>query len=1305
MLAPACVWAQSDTGRSGPWTHRSWSADEGLPQNTATALAQTSDGYLWVGTYKGLARFDGLKFTTFETANSPGLSGDRITRLLGSSDGSLWIGTEWNGLSVYRDGRFYDLSGHPDSSHAQAANSGMVRGDFIRLLYEDADRNVWIGVRGGLYRFDGQRFDVIDLAENGSVTPTDMTEDHSGVHWLATSRGLAVVEDLTIDWPDDLPEFARSPVARLATNRAGRVWLLSTAGFGSLSSERPSDLLGFSSGHAIAADNTGRLWIATRERGLVYFEQDRLSDEGLPGSLDSGFLRDILVTDDGIVWVAGGDQGLHRLQPRLFEAYVPQDRGSGLSVNRVADAGQGVIWAGSLTAGLWKIEDGRIELLSSRVGLPRSNANLLTTTSDGTAWITSGNQTLSAPDGVFRLPPGFDDGGMPPSVSLARRSAGGVWIATPGRIYAHHDGELSEPIEIPEIGQDVVFEMIDRTGVLWLAPRSGLLCGVSGRKTECFGSESGIPQKNIRDVLENPDGSVWFGAYGAGLCRLFRDQVRCLSRDHGLLDNTAHRILEDDYGFVWISSNKGVTRMARTEIEAFFEGETDQVWGDHFGVADGMPSAECNIGGVKDAEGRLWFPTMHGVTSVDPGHAFTYTVGESRAHIEAVVSDGAVQKLEDHLSLEPGTDRIEFAFTGINFGAPDRVRFRARLIGHDDDWIDFGNARTTSYTNLGPGDYRFEVESAVGSAGWSEAASQTVTIQPFFYQTIWFRILTMILVGIMAVSVYRARVNRLLERERLQKSEAETRRLADLDAAKSRFFANISHEFRTPLTLIISPTEEILESDLLDHDQRRWGEAVLNNARRLLHLIDRLLDLSRLEAGRLELGYETAELVTFVERIVERFAPAAEKKDILLRFRSDIPARPTSFDPDKLQSIVGNLLSNALKYTPAGGKTWVSLRETETGDVEFVVKDTGPGIPPEQVSRLFERFVRGSDGRGDETIGSGIGLALVKELVDLHGGVLLVESEVGFGTAFIVRLPLARSTIGMVGAAHPANQTAEAGAHEGDAGNPDYSGVRPDLVEEKPVVLLVEDNSEVRALLKRQLDPSFHVVEAHDGAVGLQAARDLHPDVILSDVMMPVMDGLALCAAIRADETLRHTPIVLLTAKADDASAAAAIDSGADDYIEKPYHAATLKQKLNRLVDVRRSLRDEYSGQLVMPSTGVVVESSEQHFASLVVETISDHLGDPRFSVEALAAETGLSRRQLTRRVKSVFGETPSDLVHRLRMEQAARYLEARSGSVSEIAYKVGFKSASHFSTAFKEAYGHKPSEHQRDDRSADHSH
>lgn len=683
---------------------------------------------------------------------------------------------------------------------------------------------------------------------------------------------------------------------------------------------------------------------------------------------------------------------------------------------------------------------------------------------------------------------------------------------------------------------------------------------------------------------------------------------------------------------------------------------------------------------------------------------------------------------------------VGFGFAGTAFKNPQRVTYEYRLWPRDTTWASTREG-FTRYVDLPPGAYRFEVRARrAGSfeknAPHGKTATYLFTIPRFFYETVWFRLLCLLLLGLAGVGAYRWRVRALHRRQRMleekvehrteqlrqekQKTEEQAERLAELDEAKNRFFANLSHEFRTPLTLILEPLRDALDGAFgkLPEALRRQLHLMQRNARRLQRLIEQLLDLTRLEAGRLELQRQTRDLVAFTQKFVQAYTPLAEREQVTLRFRSETDSLRASFDPDKFEQVLGNLISNALKYTPEGGKVWVTTQAQTSGDspiAEIVVKDTGPGLTEEELRRIFDRFEQARGTERAEREGLGLGLALAKELVELHNGTLRAESEPGFGTAFTVQLSLheqrgshqedGRPDEGEKEPTDTSGAIPTGGEHDvirGDGGRrtegseeaaEPMSGTAAQSRAQLPTLLVVEDNADMRAYLRRHLSGDYDIIEAEDGEAGLQTAREHEPDLIVSDVMMPRASGTALCEAIKSDEDLRATPVVLLTAKAASSDAIEGLEHGADDYLTKPFDIGELRARIERLLSERQRLRDRFSETVQIEPTGETTSADNAPFLAEVRSVVEARLGDPQFGAGDLAAEMALSQRQLTRRLKETTGETPAALIRRLRLERAAQLLE-EGRTVSETAYAVGYNSPSHFAKAFRKHFGCAPSEY-----------
>ncbi len=500
--------------------------------------------------------------------------------------------------------------------------------------------------------------------------------------------------------------------------------------------------------------------------------------------------------------------------------------------------------------------------------------------------------------------------------------------------------------------------------------------------------------------------------------------------------------------------------------------------------------------------------------------------------------------------------------------------------------------------------------------------------------------------------------------------------LAELDAAKSRFFASVSHEFRTPLTLIIGPLEGFINKET-DNSRNREYAMMLRQARRLLTLINQLLDLSKLEKGMMVLNADDDDVVTFVEGIVSGYSSLAKDLGISLSFRSEGTRTNFRFDGDKVEKIITNLLTNALKFTGRGGKVEVAVIRPLHGEgIDIAVRDTGKGIKPSRLKTIFEPFYETEPALHGGFEGSGIGLSLVKELVDLHGGTIEVTSELDRGTGFNIRLPEVKLNPEAI------STTNEDAAIYQDFGRPDG----------KATILLVEDNDDLRFYIRSHLPAEYHLVEAVDGNEGLEKAHEITPDLIIADVMMPVMNGLEMTRTIKSDERVSHIPVILLTAKASLESKLEGLDTQADDYVTKPFNMNELVARIQNLIVSRQRLRAKFSRSISVVPSEIATTSTDERFLQRALQAVERNIAESEFTAESFCEEVNMSRAHVHRKLKALTDQSTTEFIRSIRLKRAAQFLAKDSGSVSEIAYATGFNNLSYFTRCFKEEYGVLPS-------------
>ena len=1348
------------------WVHESWSIADGLPVNSINALLQSRTGYLWLATFDGLVRFDGVRFTVFNTANSPGLPSDRILSVVETRDSALWMITEQLYLVRFARGHFT----HIDETR------GLVGGAY--LIYQDSSGQVFIGTDHGVGRMDGERFvPVAPETIQGRVTGIVRRQDSS--LWIATeTRGVFRIAGDRAERVPIAPAFEgdsafavfEDPEQRLWIGASRAVWEIpkgAVNGIAAVGQKSPDitrfvylpatgEVLGYSSfgvfrftsDHRVFAVDArlhqftlaSPLAVTGRDSAWHAIDRDLLLNGRKVYTLDpgadhpSGRITDLLFDHEGGIWLATDGMGLHRLRRSLFTTYsIPEGLGARNAYVVTRDTTD-AIWVGSLLQGSSRISPDRrtIQNFTPSQGsfyaqttsiLPDGNRVLIASPHDLRSCTLMGIQCTGVGAPYFAWPGIY---------ALYRAKDNRVLAGTKTQVVERVDGRWTPLTEWPARAPARAFaETPD--GALWVGTNGGGVVRCLAGRCRSLTTSDGLPTDIIRSLHVDGDGLLWIGTEGRGLARLdprhwpdaddrYVPAITRYSTADGLYDPVIHMILEDDAGRLWMNSNRGIFWVRRDELNAFAEHRTSRIHSTAYTERDGLRNREGNGGfqpaGVKTNDGRLWFPTQDGVVGVDPSRV-TQGGEPPPVTVEQVTARGRVLAADTRtLALSPTERDLEITYTALTFVEPGNVRFRYRLDPYDPDWVDAGSRRTAFYTRVPPGRYRFRVVASHGGDRWTPVEGTVqLSVAPMFRETATAKLMLALAIGLLGVLAYQWRVRSLRQREveltglieirtaELHRNEqqlaAQNVKLAQLNQARSRLFANLSHEFRTPLTLILGPLKSLLDGrhGALTPAAREQGDLMLRNTQRLLRLINQILDLTRLQAGSVTVHRQPVEMVGFVRSVTQAFTPLAERSRIALVFRSGLTSLTVSIDPEPIEKVLLNLLSNAVKFTGNGGIIDVSLDQDGSAAV-IVVRDSGVGIATADLPHIFDRFYQVDSANTRRYEGTGIGLALVKELVELHGGEISVASTPGQGTTFTVRLPLKLAggvaTPG-VSSATPTAQLSELYVLETTSpGIPTLAGSGGSAEEEeesgedRTTLLLVDDNPDVRAYVRSVLAPQFHVLEAADGKAGLALAREALPDLIVADVMMPELDGLGLGRELKSDSMTDAIPVILLTARAESADQVAGLEAGADAYLVKPFDPAVLTACVTNLLNQRRRLRDRFRLGEPIPVTEPKTASGLDLRLRPLVEA---RLVDPEFGPESLAAAASLSYHQLYRSLRDELGTTPSRYIRTVRAECAATLLSQGAGSVTEIAYAVGFESLSYFRRAFRERFEATPSD------------
>ncbi|WP_457652411.1 ATP-binding protein [Rhodocaloribacter sp.] len=1013
---------------------------------------------------------------------------------------------------------------------------------------------------------------------------------------------------------------------------------------------------------ALLQTRDGYLWAGTQE-GLARFD-----------GLGSDIIHALFQDREGSLWIGAESGGLERLWNGKFTPYTTKEGFPADAAYAVYEAADGSIWAGSQGGGVTRLRDGTFRAFTTADGLPHDYVFSLAGDAGENLWIGTAKGLVHYRAGAFTTFTTAD--GLPANAvyALSSDSQDNLWIGTTGGLVRYRDGAFTTFTTADGLSSnDITVILEGRNGALWVGTYDGgLNLMIDGKVAARYTTTDGLLSNYVLTLYEDADGVLWFGLREGGLYRLENGRLTRYTTVEGLFNDTIQQILEDDAGNLWMTTNLGLFYVAREELDAFARGEVEQITSVAFDRSDGLKSREFMGGfqpaGWKGRDGRLWFPSNAGIVAVDPARLAINDVPPPIV-IEQVAMDGKPLPPGGEMRIRPGRHRFEFHYAGLSLIASKKVRYAYRLAGEDEDWVEAGTRRTAYYSNLSPGEYRFYVRAVNADGVWSTgAATVSFYLEPFFYQTLWFWMLSPLTLLLIGFTGYRLRIDRLKAREQelervvaertrdlqLEKEKTETalreteraravieeqaERLRAMDRIKTRFFSNISHEFRTPLTLNIGPLENALTGRYgsLSETLRRQMEIMLRNSRRLLRLINQLLDLSKLESGRMELKVQPANVVDFIEGIMRSFTAFTEKRGIDLQFETEKEETTLYFDHQNLEKVFFNLLSNAVKFTPDGGRIEVGIEEgpAEIGEnvceaVRITVRDSGPGIPQGERPYIFDRFhqVDGAVHRIQE--GTGIGLSLVKELVELHGGVIEVESEPGAGAVFTVTLPKGTAHFknarvfgeAVPGDGHPARgpMVEVAVLDEDEALHADVSAdVTPDEGDDRPTLLIIDDNPDIRAYVAGCLREHYALYMGRDGRDGLEKARRHRPSLIISDVMMPVMNGYELCRAVKSDEAINHIPVILLTSKASVEDKIIGLEAGADDYIAKPFSARELLARVHNLLRLReqQSALKKLNKELVRIN-GVLREASEMK--SQLLSIASHDMKNPLTAIREFA--------------------------------------------------------------------------------------
>lgn len=1307
--------------------------NEGLSQNTIFDITQDKQGNMWFATYDGLNKFDGYDFTVYQhdEQNPHSIGNDVIRTCIVDSQGRLWIGTG-KGLSLYDTEKDHFHNFYYQKEGKKLPVSSIVEINEKQLLLFSSKEE-------GLLLFDTETQQFNDTPLHASLTsikPSSINRQGDDIYigsfngafiYSISQKTLINIMPQILAGKHIRPILKESPTKLWVGTEGDGLFLINSQTHDVVNfSHTPGEKGGISSNYirALTLDSENKLWVGTINSLNIYNEKDHsfqsyTSDLSISGSLSQTSIRNIFMDSQGGMWLGtyfGGINYYHPLKNRFHNIQFKTNENSlnNSIVNCITEEKGKGIWIGTNNGGLnyydkytkcftyYTMKDGLESNDIKALYVDEKNNLVYIGTHTGGLSILHRNtgriETLNNREikNIYAIKPTLDGELWLSGLNILLRFNPQNKIFT--RIEKQADGQPMTPERIMTI-------LRDSKNRLWLGGEKGL--AVHQEKNNELTASPVLPakyslnNKYVNCIYEAHNGIFWIGTR-SGLYRFDEDkkEVKQYTTRHGLPNNVIHAILEDSFGKLWISTNKGLSCM-QPVTEKFR----------NYIASDGLPSNQfMENAGYQTKDGQMYFGGINGITTfypeqmVDNPYIPPVIITHLRLFNKTVQPGDETGILKKNISethsitLSAGQSMFSLDFVVSNYISGDHNTFAYMLKGYDKEWYYSSTLRTVSYSNLPQGTYLFWVKAANSDGKWNEVPTELeIIVLPVWYKTWWAILVFTIAFIAITIFIFRYFWLRKSMEAQLQMERVDKERLKEVNEMKLRFFINISHELRTPLTLILAPLQEVLDnvSDRWIHKQL---EHVQRNTTHLLHLVNQLMDYRRAELGVFGLKVKS----NFIHKVIEKdflfYDRLAQRKGITYNFHSNVEGRKVLCDPNYLELIVNNLLSNAFKYTDEGQSVTVTLKE-EDNQLILQVKDTGNGIPIDKQGKIFERFYQVDN----EHIGSGIGLSLVQRLVELHHGHIELESQEGAGSTFTIYLPTKES------AYKPKERATEQEVKEDQ---PNYTTnnqamyvvdteIAKEEVEttvdnehEKEHILIVEDNTEIRQYLCDELSKTYHVLKAGNGEEAFSILKEQKIDLILTDVMMPVMNGLQLCKQIKQNLRTCHIPVIILSAKTEIKEQLEGLQVGADDYIPKPFSMAVITAKIRNLFRTRYRAIEHYSKSLDIEPKKIALNSMDEELLKKAVEIMEKHLDDVEFSTDEFAREMCMSRSNLHLKLKALTGESTNEFIRKMRFNKASKLLKEGRYTVAEVSTMVGFNTPSYFATSFKKYFGCLPSEY-----------
>jgi len=1312
----------------------------GLSQISVTALEQDDLGTMWIGTRDGLNRYNGYEVDVIRhhRADTNSLLGNNIRDLKVDTNNVLWILSE-KGISNI-DLKNDVLTNYPN----QNVNCFFV-----------SDKHIWVGTNVGLYYLDKENSKYIAAKQ---IFPyrtkiNKIFEDVDGNLLIGTStNGLFKYDTKS----DELKDLLDVEVSCIYMSTDGLIWL-GTADLGVYCLKNDEIVAKFnkSSGLAhnvvrdITEDKQGRIWIGTF-LGLSLLEPEKRTftnyyqSDKKPYSLSHNSIYTLFKDREGSIWIGSyfGGVNIYNPQTNLFRYFIADtDQNKSINyrvVGSMLEDDDKNLWIATEGGGVnfYDRKNNSFKYITKGEGdfkLSHNNAKSLYLDKRDHLWIGThlgGLNVLNTKTGrikkylkdekdIHSIPSNTISAIIPFRNNLLLGTNDGVVLFNPKKEIFTPFFETQEFRE--RIGEKILALFLDKNKCLWIGsetkglsvydPKSGELKNFRNEPKNLKSIGSNLVSQIYQDHMRR----IWVATSGGGLNRYHPEDdsfTSYTSNEYDLPSDYIYGIAESRYGFLWIATSKGISRFD-VEEERFLA----------YDFQNGFPLSEINERGLFiTSDGEVFVGGIHGMVSFYEKELQNQTLVHPLYFTALRVNNKEVKPGDptgilthtlpytDEIRLNHSHSVVSFDFTSFNYLKTNKTRYAYKLEGFDSDWVDAGYRRSVNYTNLKPGTYTFTVKEKLRDGKDSVDTSMKIIIDPPYYDTWWAYLFYIAIICGVLFYINRVLISMALLEENLKKEQVDKEKLSEMNHSKLQYFTNISHEFRTPLTLILGQLESLIdESNSVAPKIYNKIVVAYKNSFRLKELIDELLEFRKQELGHMKLKVNEHDFGHFTNMIFDSFKEYAERRHIKYKLVCYQNKIPLWFDARQLEKVFFNLLSNAFKFTPDGGSINILLKQQND---ELIVKviDSGQGMPKAYLERIFDCFyqVDNISERRQQQLGSGIGLALSKGIVDLHGGCIRVESEIGEGSCFEVSLPLGKAHFDEKEVIWDKEQLIESSLHSpilmqelsvSETNNFETN----EFVEKTESLLIVEDNSEVRAMLCSSFSDEYTILEAEDGHLGLDIAHKHQLDLIISDVMMPVMSGTEMCQNLKSDLSTCHIPIILLTAKGAEEHRLEGLEMGADDYITKPFNIKLLKARCRNLIKSRKQLQERFQANPSLGIKSITTNSLDAELLKKAVSIVEDYLDNSKFDVNTFAKEMCLGRTNLYTKIKGITGQTPNEFILTIRLNKAAQILRSESGvSVANVAYSVGFTTPRYFSKCFSDHFKISPSKYAKGDNAGE---